>query len=201
MLEQLKYKWRLAIVALRMWAVRKLRGRRTGLHFVWTARHYDANHRLIWSNVGIHNLLHDEGEQYVLETAFSEAQSVPVNFYLGLDDRTNAVLGDLIAETDTLTNLANEPSGNGYARQAVASNDTDITVSMVGGDYRATTKTVTFTCTGSGGIGPVTTGFLCTVVSGTSGKLISSIALGSARTLAANETLDFDTYISLGEAV
>jgi len=164
---------------------------RTSAHSIWTVRHRDAEGRLLWAECG-HNMLHDEGELFFCQALFTEEASVPENYYLGLDNRAS------LAEGDTLSNLVDEPSGNGYARQAVASNATDFTISQEGGDYQAKTKTVTFTADG-GDIGPVTKMFLCTVASGTEGKLIASKALSQSRTLSDGESLECTFYIRFSE--
>jgi len=160
-------------------------------HSIWTVRHLDAQGRLVWADAG-HNILHDQGEQFFCQALFTEEATVPENYYLGLDNRTS------LAETDTLSSLSGEPSGNGYSRKAVASNATDFTVSQESGDYQAKTKTVTFTASG-GSIGPVTKMFLCDAASGTTGKLIASRALSQSRTLADGESLECSFYIRFSE--
>ena len=188
--QQLSWRVRCLVVAL----VRTLLGmpRPVGLHSMWTVRHRDAEGRLLWAGFG-HNMLHDEGEKFILDVAFSEAQSVPSAYYIGLDARTS------LAEADTLASLSGEPSGNGYARQAVNSDGTDFTIEQISGDWQAKTKTVTFTASG-GQIGPVTKAFLCTVASGTSGKLIQSVALSQSRTLQSGESLNVSMYLRLSES-
>ena len=166
--------------------------RARGMHSVWSVRHRDRKGRLIYADYG-HNMLHDEGEEWFCQVLFSEAQSVPTNFYIGLDNRTS------LAETDVLATeiAANESSGNGYAREAVASDTNDWTVSQVSDDWRAASKTVTFTASG-GSIGPETKMFLATTVDNT-GKLIASRALSQSRTIADGESLDCSIYLGTGE--
>jgi len=165
--------------------------RRASYHSVWTIRHRDARGRLVWAQVA-HNMLHDEGEKFVLEAVFPETQSIPAAYYIGLDNRTS------LAEEDTLASLSGEPTGNGYSRKAVNSDATDMTLSQVSGDWRVTTKTVTFTASG-GSIGPVTKAFLCNVATGSAGKLLQSNALSQSRTLASGESLDVNMYLGLSE--
>jgi hypothetical protein len=159
----------------------------------WDFECRDRDGNLKWAERHVPNMLHDEGEQFILQVTFSEAQSVPANYYIGLDARSS------LAEADNLAALSGEPSGNGYARQPVASDATDFTIAQVGDDYRATTKTVTFTCA-TAAWSAVTKAWLCTVVSGTSGKLICSAALSASRTLQVGDSLNVSMYISLGEA-
>lgn len=170
---------------------RALGVRAAGMHAIWDIRHYSKDGELLFGQVA-HNMLHDEGEEFIVDVVFDETQSVPANYYIGLDARAS------LAEADALTDLVSEPSGNGYAREAVASDNTDFTNSQDSGDWQALTKTVTFTASG-GSIGAVTKAFLTTVSTGTAGVLISSVALSQSRTLADGESLDVSMYIKLSE--
>ena len=132
---------------------------------------------------------HAAGLQYLLEVALTEEQTAPANFYIGL--ATDASL----AEDATLATLT-EVSGTGYARQAVASNNTDLTSASAGtNDRKVTTKTVTFT---AGGVWTgANTVFLATTVDG-SGKLIASAPLSTTRTLAVSgDTLTIAMELNL----
>lgn len=124
---------------------------------------------------------HQEGLQFLLEL-LSARQSVPADFYIGL--ATDASL----AEDAGLTDIT-EVSGTGYARIAVEDTDVGFPTSATAGtaDWHTTTKQVTFTG-GAGGWTGANTAFLCTVSSGTSGKLIASGPLSSTRTLAEGDT-------------
>jgi len=83
-----------------------------------------------------------EGLQYIMEAAFSEEQTPPANFYVLLVTDAAVAVGQNLAG---LTEL----SGNGYARVAVASNDTDLTGATDGAaGWQLTTKEVTFTADG-----------------------------------------------------
>lgn len=124
--------------------------------------------------------LHTDGLQFILEVAFTEEQSVPANFYVGL--ATDA----LLAESANLGDQT-EVSGTGYARQTVASNNVDIVSAATGtGDYKVTTKTVTFTASGTW-TGAKTV-FLATTSNDT-GVLIASAPLSETRTLLNTHTL------------
>lgn len=123
---------------------------------------------------------HQEGLQYLIEVALSEEQSVPANFYVGL--ATDASLAE-----DASLGDQTEVSGTGYARQTVASNNTDITSATTGtADWKATTKTVTFTA-GGNWTGANTVFFATTIDD--SGKLIASAPLSATRTLVDTDTL------------
>lgn len=162
--------------------------------FLWTTICRDKYGKVKWAEYNIPNLLHDEGEQYFLQAALSEEQSVPASFFIGLDDRA------ALAEADTLASLSGEPVGNGYSRQTVNSDATDWVVSQVAGDYQAKSKTVRFTASGGAipATGSVSKMFLTTSSDGT-GKLIASVALSAARALADGDSLDTDITITLSE--
>ena len=81
------------------------------MHWKFQIRAWDRLGRVLWAEKH-ENMLHDEGEQFICQVAFSEEQSVPSAYYVGLDNRGS------LAEGDTLASLSGEPSGNGYARQA-----------------------------------------------------------------------------------
>ncbi len=132
--------------------------------------------------------LHTDGLQFILEVTFTEEQSVPANFYIGL--ATDASL----AETASLGDQT-EVSGTGYARQAVASDNVDITSAATGtNDYKVTTKTVTFTAGGTWT--GANTVFLATTVNDT-GVLIASAPLSETRTLEDTDTLTIAIQIDL----
>jgi hypothetical protein len=135
--------------------------------------------------------LHTEGLQWMLEICFSEEQS-PLGaaaFYIGLCTNTS------LAENATLTSVT-EVEGTGYERQPVASSNAGWTSATTGtNDRKQTSATVTFT---AGGTWTGATGvFLCTVSTGTAGKLIASVNLSTTRTLIINDTLTVAVEIDL----
>lgn len=162
-----------------------------GVHVIAHVRHRDRAGKVLWEET-IHNIYHDEGEEYLVKVAFSEALAVPANHYIGLDNR------GAIAEGDTLASLDAEPSTNGYARKAVATNDTDYTCTQDSGDWQAKTKTVTFTASG-GSFGPMQNCFLTDQASGASGDLYCSLALSQSRTLQDGESLDVNMTLKVSE--
>jgi len=125
--------------------------------------------------------IHQEGLQFLLEL-LSARQSLPANFYLGL--ATDASL----AENATLASLT-EVSGTGYARIAIEPTAVGFPTSEATGtnDWRTIAKQVTFTG-GAGGWTGANTAFLCTVSSGTAGKLLASFPLAATRTLQQGDT-------------
>lgn len=160
---------------------------------VWNVRCYSKDGKLKWVEEGIGNILHDAGEEYILKAAFSEGIAVPVSFYIGLDNRVSLAEGDVLPP-------ANEPSGNGYARQAVNSDATDWTATLDAGNWQVKSKTVTFTASGGPipATGSVANMFLSTTSDNT-GKLVASVALSQARTIAAGDSLQTDITIKLSE--
>lgn len=146
--------------------------------------HRNAEGESIWED-RISNLLHDEGEIYILANSFDTdhaSAGVPASLYVGLDNRGT------IAEADALTDLSGEPSTGSYARQAV-STTTGFTLAQASTYYAATAAAVSFAPSGAN-YTAVQNAFLCTVVSGTSGLLICSLALSQSRTLLDGEQLD-----------
>jgi hypothetical protein len=131
-----------------------------------------------------------EGLEYILEVAFSESQSVPANFYMGLIEDAS------VAEDAVLTDLT-ELSGNGYARQAIPSGSHVGFTSETAGtnDRKVTTVTVTFTASGGAWNG-ATHCFLATTVDD-SGKLIAAAALSVTRTLQDGDSLQVSMVIQL----
>lgn len=122
-----------------------------------------------------------EGLQHILEVAYSEEQTVPVNYYIGLCEDAS------VAENANLAGLT-ELSGNGYERQPVASNNTDFTSAATGtNDRKMTTKIVTFTANG-GAWNDAIHAFLATTVDD-SGKLVDVAALSVTRTLQDGDSL------------
>jgi len=130
----------------------------------------------------------EEGLEYILETAFTEAQVVPANFYMGLCE--NEVL-----ETDGLADLTELAVANGYARQTIASDNVDITEAATGtNDRKITTSTETFTATGAWN--GALYAFIGTTVDD-SGKLICGAALSVERFLVDGDTLQVSFVITL----
>lgn len=116
----------------------------------------------------------------------------PANLYIRL-------FNDTPTKTDELTDLTGEPSGSGYAAQSLSLNGTDFpTLALDSGDYKITTKTVTFLA--SGGTIPAAGSVIYMVVATSSdntGKLFAYVALSTPRSLADGETLNITYSIKL----
>jgi hypothetical protein len=132
--------------------------------------------------------LHTEGLQYLLEVGFTEEQSAPANFYIGLC--TDASLAE-----DASLGDQTEVTGTGYARQTVASDNVDITSATTGtADRKVTTKEVTFTASDTWD--GANTVFMATS-NDDSGKLLASAPLSTTRTLGNGDTLTVSIEIDL----
>lgn len=146
---------------------------------------------VVWSDRNIRNILHAEGELFMLSCCFAnDGLVVPGLYYFGLDARSS------VAVTDTMADVAGEPSGNGYARQSVSSNG-GFSVVQQSGIYRAVPSVVTFTASG-GGYGPMRNLFL-TNMSDNSGYLISTATLSSPVTFTAGDAINLRMSIQLAD--
>jgi len=141
---------------------------------IWTIQH-KRNGQVIWEDSG-RNGLADQGEEAILENYFrGDATYAPTEFYVRL-------CNDTLVETDTLGTIINEPSGNGYAPQLLERSAVGFpTKELSEGDYRLTSKEITFAASG-GDIGPIVTAYLSTTVNNT-GKLLAYRALSLTRTV------------------
>jgi hypothetical protein len=131
-------------------------------------------------------MLHDQGEQWLLQVAFSEEQAVPANFYVGL-------CSDSLAETDGLADILNEPSGHGYSRALVPSDSTHCVVTQDGDYYKVTFAQATYIGNG-GSFGPVNTWFVGTTANNT-GKLLFSGPVDPAQTISDGGTFGLTVYV------
>lgn len=152
--------------------------------------HLNKKGEIIWKQNDVNNIFHVEGHYFLVNLAFNTSSgiTVPANYYLGLDNRTT------VQASDTFEELSEEPTQNGYARQAVNSLS-GFTISFDGTIYRAISGTVTFEATG-GSWGPVINLFLGTTSDDT-GYLISTVVLETSRTVAEDESITMRISIAL----
>src|SRR5690242_5545507 len=113
---------------------------------ILNAKHISKEGKLLWEQDNILNVTHLTGELYCLGVLFSNT-SKPSSYYAGLDNRA------ALSGADTFSNLSQEPTQFGYARQPVSSTS-GFTISLNAQNvYQATTSTITFVATG-GSWGP-----------------------------------------------
>lgn len=155
-------------------------------------QHRDVDGTVLYEAKNIPNVFHRDGQRFMLSVAFNTASgiTVPANYYLGLDNRL------VLTDVDTMSSLSGEPSGVGYARQAVSSlNGFAVSLGPTN-KYRAVTNTVSFTAVG-GAWGPVRNLFLTTSAGG-GGFLISSAPLAGPRTVTAGQSVTMRLATALG---
>jgi hypothetical protein len=154
-----------------------------GLMRLIEVRHTDANGNIIWEAKNLYNLLHREGEEFLLRAAFTGGRIsniIPEKYYLGLDNR------QAVAEEDTMDDLIGEPFGNGYERAEILSQG-DFDINLEDNHILATSPIVAFRAT-TGSWGPVSNLFLTTASDG-SGMLISTVILESPISLNIGDTV------------
>lgn len=134
----------------------------------------DINGNVLFKKENINNVLHYQGQSLILQCMFG-TESVPGDYYVGLDSRSSITLND------KMTNLQLEPSGFGYSRQTLVRGTTNLNVSPDTTPPKVTSSTITFSAVG--GSYTATDMFLCTAQSGTSGYLISTVAFGTTITV------------------
>ena len=149
--------------------------------------------KLLWRSENIKNVLHSDGESFILRAAFTGgavSDVIPENYYVGLDARFS------LAVSDSIDDLSGEPSTNGYTRQAVSSSG-EFTVSIPDGltNYRATGPIIAFQAEG-GSWGPVKNIFLADTAT-TEGTLICSAELPSQLTVSDGDTITMRIGMSL----
>lgn len=153
----------------------------------WTFRYFNNHGNLISEDI-VENNLADEGEEAMLDVFFRNGTSY-ATFYIRL-------FNDTPVDTDGLSDLINEASGNGYAAQSLARNNTDFpTLALDSGDFQVESLEQTFSASG-GSWGPVTYAVLATS-SDNSGKLIAYVALAASRTLQDGDSLKVTFKIKL----
>ena len=153
----------------------------------------DINHvrngQIIWEAKNLHNILHQNGEEYFLTVLFNNDGSLPpANYHLGLDERS------ILLVDDTMSNLIDEPTVNGYARQPVSS-VSGWTIELANGVFRALGPIITFGATG-GSWGPVSNLFL-TNRTDNDGFLIASVALSNTITMSDGDAINMRMGLSL----
>lgn len=144
-----------------------------GIMKILEVTHRDPKGQILYYESNIRNILHNEGEEFLLRAAFTGGRVstvIPENYYLGLDNRA------AVAVIDTIDDLIGEPQSGGYERQMVSSSG-DFAIDFVDDHYVATSPIVAFRST-SAEWGPVSNLFL-TDKGNNTGSLISTAVLSS----------------------
>lgn len=126
-----------------------------GIMKVLEVQHWDAKGNLLWEQKNVLNILHQDGEEFLLRAAFTGGRAstiIPDVYELGLDNR------QAVDVEDTMDDLIGEPPGGGYERQEVASAG-DFAINFEENHFVATSPIVAFRAT-TGAWGPVSNLFL-----------------------------------------
>lgn len=147
-------------------------------------KHLNSFGKIIYQENNIRNILHQEGEEFLLRAAFTGgtvSDIIPENYFLGLDNRSVVVI------EQTLDDLIGEPdNGGGYARQEVSSSG-DFVINFEDDHFVALSPIVAFSCT-STAWGPVSNLFI-TDTGDNSGYLISTATFDSPISLTPGESV------------
>lgn len=153
--------------------------------------HLDKKGNILYKNQNLNNILHKQGEEFILQSIFGSLQ-IPNEYYLGLDSRT------LLSRNDNMSTLSGlEPSVNGYTRQTVIKSNFSF-ITNAAGDHQANSPTVLFRAT-SGSWGPVRNIFL-TTTAGSTGFLISTVPLGSNLIVNQDEVISLRIGLAISNA-
>lgn len=151
----------------------------------------DKDNNIIFEWNNIKNILHKDGEEFILKSVFLGGTSnifIPSSYFLGLDSRVT------INREDKLINLVSEPTGNGYFRRSISSSNEFIFNESNLGVSQALTPIVTFSA--SGGSYSATNLFLCTSLDN-NGFLISSVKLKNPLTIDNGQSFNLRMSLSL----
>jgi len=161
-----------------------------GIIKVIEVEHLDVDGKLLWNKQNIKNILHADGEEFILKVLFTGEEVIPANYFFGLDSRFT-----ISRENDMSDVLGNEPSSNGYTRSVSSSSGSFNITLGTGGAYESSSQILSFSASG-GNWGPVRNLFL-TNTSGYSGSLISTVPLNSELTVMNGQTINLRTIFSL----
>ena len=171
---------------------------------MWNAKCYNRHGKLVWSEVQRPNLLHKEGEVYILSSAFATdlegyGPAAPA-LYIGMDNRDVLRIGDTLARV-----VESEPHSAAYQRLAVqtsggfmpfwteAEEESDPSIFTI-------SAAVEFVAEGAD-IERVSKFFLTTAPAGINGKLILSNAMKRGHTLYESYRLTVEIILNLRKKV
>jgi len=157
-------------------------------------QHLSKTGEVLWEDKNIHNLLHTDGEEFIIDILFA-GEIVPVNYFFGLDNRTNINVSD---DMETIETDGDEPDANGYLRQKIPSEGL-FEIGLVDTVTQATTPILTFVAEG-GSWGPVKNMFMTTLADN-SGILISTVSLGQSINVSDGETINLRMRIALQDCI
>lgn len=161
-----------------------------GIMTISEFNHLNRNNEIIYSEKNIKNTIHIKGEELILKILFA-GEATPVNYYVGLDNRTSINRNQLINDV-----FGWEPTLNSYSRQTVESNNFSI-ITASSGVMQANSPTLLFRASG-GSWGPVRNIFLSTALGyGTNSILISSVPLSTSITVADGEIITMRMSMAL----
>ena len=146
------------------------------------------NNKVIWEDFDLYNMLHAEGQEMILNAVFAGGL-IPDSYYMGLDNRSTLAVGDNLAA------LTAEPSTYGYIRFTASSSEDFTIAAESSGNFKSQSVLLTFLASG-GSWGPIRNLFMSSSSDGT-GKLISSVALSEALTLADGDIINLRINLSL----
>lgn len=136
----------------------------------------DKNNNLIYRDENIYNMMHNDGELFILSNMFirnSSDISIPNSYYFGLDSRTVLNANDNM-ETIQLNDY--EPTDEfGYNRQSVLSSG-QFSIEQVSGNYRVVSPIIAFEANNGGNWGPIRNLFMTNSL-GYDGYLMATAAL------------------------
>lgn len=159
----------------------------------------DSKGKVKYEEFDIKNVLHKQGEEFLLKSIFYDKTIIPENFYIGLDARQG------IGRSDTLRQIIAEPSTNNYSRQIIPHGEWSVSEDSTG-TFLAKSGTIIFSAIGSTevGWGPVLNIFLTTTnerctpsTINCPGYLISSAKLSDSVSLNSGESVIIEMSISL----
>lgn len=138
------------------------------------------------------NLLHDEGERYLLSAGFATNLpgygAAPGKLYIGLDNRETVERAHTLAQV-----VKAEPAG--YRRVSLS---TAKDFFPLDDPIFALALEVQFIAEAD--LGTIRNAFLCTAPSGSAGRLLVSVPLKKARPMFESDSLTFECQLSLLQA-
>ena len=136
------------------------------------------NDKIIYEAKDLKNILHTGGQELFLGCMFKNV-SIPTTYYVGLDNRST------ILANQSMSDISGEPNVSGYARQPLIK-DTDFSFATTTNPVKIRSSTVVFSYAGFSY--SATDMFLCTVATGTSGILISTVGFGTVINVSSSST-------------